>query len=136
MLSWAVILNIGAAPMLLMYVGSDGWWMTAWRHAAVSVVVVLIAAAVALVILQRSAGLLLLGLCGLMTVLLAGDAFAGVMSAALADMYQGGCTLTPREAIIASTVPAILAAVPGAVAAVVALAMFAPGIARFLRRDD
>ena len=133
LLAWAVVLNISAVPMLLTYLASDGWWLTAERRVATIVVATLLTAAIVLVILQRSAGLLLLGLYGLATVLLAADALAGMLGPAPASLDRGGCTMTPREVIVASTVPALVAAVPGAITAVAALTAFARRIWRFLR---
>jgi hypothetical protein len=134
LLGWTVVLNVAALPMLLFYSGSTGWWMDGFRRAAGLATLVLLALALALVVMQKTAGLLLFGVVGLAMVWIAGDAIHGALSPAPPELARGGCIMTPREAALAGSLPAIAALLPGAVAAVAAVAAFAGRIRAFLMR--
>lgn len=132
-LSWALVLNIGAVPMLAFYLGSDAPWIGPGRRLLTAALLALLVAALVLVVLQRTAGLLLLGISGLLMIGLAADAALGALRPYPPELDIPGCSLTPRQALLLGSLPAMAASVPGGVAAVAALAAFRQRLADFLR---
>src|SRR5204862_420592 len=98
LLSCAVILNIAAAPMLLSFACLDGLGLTGAHRAVALLVAATLAAGVALVIAQRSLGLLLLMLGGLGTVGLS----ASVLP--MSNTYEG----PPESFAMVVPVPVVL----------------------------
>jgi hypothetical protein len=135
LLRGALVVNFAALPMLLMYVGSRGAWVTPATRWLTAAVLVLLAAALALLILQRTAGLLLLGLAGIGTVWIAIGAAAGI-DALLATSLEGACghAVGQHHLRLVNTAMVASAVIPGALAAVAAVVAFFAPMIRFLRR--
>ncbi|MCA9667912.1 MAG: hypothetical protein KC503_20080 [Myxococcales bacterium] len=125
----AVVLNFAALPMIFKYIGS--------AHCPLSVgaLTVLLGVALGLVILQRTAGILLLAVSGVLTAMLALSA-GGTLMQMLTHRPEFMCGTGAWRYSIELVERAMMSSgfVPGALAAIAALAVFAAPMARFLRR--
>jgi hypothetical protein len=119
LLSWAVVLNIATSPMLLCYGCSDGVGLSMAARTAAIATSALVSLSIVLVVLQRSAGLLLMLIAGVATTLVALDAVPRVAAG-----------LHRWELISATT--AVAAFPAGVLGTVAALAVFARPIVRYL----
>lgn len=128
--STALVLNVGSLSMLLTYLGSEGWWMTVELRAVVAFTTLVLGAALALLVLQRSAGLLLLAIGGVASLALAGDA-AGSMAAGAPYAMAGSCM---HYYLLGESAMVVSGLVAGGLAALVALALFLAPMIRFIRR--
>jgi len=133
----ALVVNFAALPMLLMYLGSEGHWVTSATRWLTGAALIVLTAALVLLILQRTAGLLLLGLAGIGTVWIAIGAAAGI-DAMLATSFDGMCghAVGQHHLRLMNTAMVASAVFPGALAAVAAVVAFAAPMFRFLRRPE
>lgn len=125
----AVVLNFAALPMLFKYIGS------AANPTLVATACGVLAIALALVILQRTAGILMLAVAGVMTAYVAFVAGGALMHMMSFDP-RGVCGFAFARHSYRMVETAMMSAgfVPGAVAALAALAVFTAPMARFVRR--
>jgi hypothetical protein len=130
----ALVVNFAALPMLLLYLGNQGGWVTPTTRWVTGAVLLVLTAALALLILQRTAGLLLLGLAGVGTIWIAAGAATGI-DAMLATSMRGWCgyAVGQHHFQLINTAMVASAVLPGALAAVAALVAFVAPMIRFLR---
>ncbi len=130
-LRWAVVLNIAVLPMLLKHVGNSAFWLSCGSRSVAALTAIALLAGLVLVVMQRTAGLLLLGLGGLSTIYLAGASSCG-LAAMLSGGPWSGSSLGYQLALL-DTALISTAFLPGALAALAAVAAFAGPITRYLR---
>ncbi len=135
-LSWAVIFNFAMLPMLVKYLGNDGDWVTAVVRVVTAVTLTLATIAVFLLLRRRTAGLLLLGVSGVMSVFLAVSAAAGLqalMAVDLSGQWMCGTAYMIHSMHLTETAMVVAGVVPGALASLLAMVSFAGPMIRLMR---
>lgn len=134
-LRWALVLGVATLPMLFRYIGTSAHWMGDGERALTVATTLLLAGAVGLLLVQRSAGLLLMVLAGAGTAYLAVDAARGLVAQLQAPPPPNLCGFAYGEHLrmLVDTAMVGAALVPGAVAAVAVFAVFLRPMLRFLR---